>query len=215
MSTSEGHSSGSANSAPAPFPTISPTSAFTPSVSQLGNPVSVASDVLLVINGHHVAVNQSLAAYYNRRKSWLARIFPTALDRVIMDGQLRQATTECELNERLLKLAVDMKYESCREVGEAWVRSLKVGVRQQFTAFVTEQYETMGRKIEEKRVNFSHDMRERYRTLEACRDMPEYAARYKVSLDREIERHFEWLDQLLEGFRSVIDEKVGEYSPGR
>jgi hypothetical protein len=199
-------------SSPAPLPTISTTTPFAPSIGQLGDPSSVASDVLLVINGHHVAVSQNLAAFYSRRKSWLARLFPSALDRVIADAQLRQAKTECDLNERLLALATDMKYESCREVGDAWVKSLKVGVREQFTGFVTERYEAMKNTIEARRVKFGDYMRERYRTLESYGDLPELASGYRGSMDREIEQYFDWLDQLLASFRSVIDEKVGEYA---
>lgn len=193
---------------------ISPptTTGFAPISRQVNDPASVASDVLLVINGHHVRLSQQLAAYYDRKKSWLTKIFPTALDRVLADSQLRQAKTECALNERLLALATEMKYEACREVGEAWVKSLRVGVREQFIVFVTERFQSLKNTIEARRKEFGLYMRDRYKTRETYRDMPELSERYKESMDREIEQYFAWLDQLLSGFQSIIDQKLGEYN---
>lgn len=196
---------------------LDPTSAIsttTPGshIDQLNDPASVASSVLLSINGHHVRVSQRLAAFYTRRKGWLTKLFPTALDRVFDDSELRLARTDCDLNERLLRLATDMRYESCREVGDAWLKSLKVGVREQFTGFVTERYLVLKRIIEARRIEFGHDIRERYRTLDSYRDLPALAERYGASIERDIEQYYDWLDQLLASFRSVIDEKIGEIS---
>ncbi len=192
--------------------TTSATAGFVPSVGQISDPASVARDVLLLVNGHHIQVSRHLATYYHRRKGWLDRFFPTALDSVLADSQLRQAKTDCELNERLLALATQMKFDACREVGEAWVKSLRVGVREQFIAFVTERFQNLKYTIETRRVEFGRYMRDRYRTWESYHDVPELADRYKTSMDREIEQYFEWLDGLLSGFRSIIDEKLGEYN---
>jgi exonuclease VII large subunit len=187
--------------------TITPLDEALP-IGEEGRPTS---RVLRTIAGHHLALTQQLADYYDRRKSWLARIFPTQLDRILMDSQLRQARSECELNERILQLACTMKYEACREVAEVWVKSMRVETRETFFRFVAERTEVLQETIERHRHKFAEQMRARYQNLESYRSMPEFQARYKKSIDEEIESHLSWLDELLGRFRAIVQERVAQY----
>lgn len=172
---------------------------------------AVTSKVLVEIDGHHVEVSRSLADYYARKRSLLVRLFPTKLDKVLQDSQLGQAKTDADLNERMLKLACDLKLAACIETGDAWLKSLKIGVRQRFNDFVTERYASLQATVERRRVEFGEHVRGRYRTLESYRDMPALAAQYEESIGREVESYCIWLDQLLENFRSIVDEKITHY----
>jgi hypothetical protein len=171
-----------------------------------GDPAT--SLVLEGIQSNHVQVSENLQTYVNRRRSFLHKLFPTKLDKVLMDSQLNLARNECELNERLLKLATDLKLEAAREVGDAWVKSLKVDVRQRFIAFITERHVALQNTIEQRRVEFGTHTRQRYQTLETYRDMPVLAARYERGINDDIERYLDWLDQLLERFRNIAHERV-------
>jgi len=169
------------------------------------------SRVLRTIAGHHIALTQQLADYYDRRKSWLSRIFPSELDRILTDSQLRQARNECELNERILQLACTMKYEACREVAEVWVKSMRVETRETFFRFVAERTAVLQDEIERHRRNFAEHMAERYATAERYRAMPEFYARYRQSIEEEIESSLAWLDNLLGRFRGIVEERVAQY----
>ena len=46
---------------------------------------------------------------------------------------------------------------------------------------------------------------------EAINAMPEFQARYKQSIDDEIEAYMAWLDDLLGRFRSIVQERVAQY----
>lgn len=178
------------------------------SIGEEGRP---SSRVLRTIAGHHVALSRQLAAYYDRRKSWLARVFPTKLDQVLLDSQLRQARSECELNERILQLACTMKFEACREVAEVWVKSMRVETRETFFRFVAERTEVLQQTIEQHRQNFAEHMAKRYALAESYGAMPEFQTRYKKSIDDEIEASMAWLDDLLDRFRAIVQERVAQY----
>lgn len=169
------------------------------------------SSVLRTIAGHHIALTQQLAGYYDRRQSWLASIFPTKLDQVLRDSQLRQARSECELNERILALACTMKFEACKEVAEVWVKSMRVETREVFFRFVAERTHELQDTIEEHRRKFAEHMAGRYATAERHQAMPEFYARYRKSIEKEIEAHMTWLDDLLGNFRSIVQERVAQY----
>lgn len=187
--------------------TITPLDEALP-IGEDGRPTS---RVLRMITGHHIALTQRLADYYDRRKSWLARIFPTELDKVLFDAQLRQARSECELNERILQLACTMKYEACREVAEVWVKSMRVETRETFFRFVAERTEILQQTIEDHRLKFAEHMTRRYVTAERFSAMPEFQARYRKSIEDEIEASMAWLDDLLGKFRSIVQERVSHY----
>jgi hypothetical protein len=169
------------------------------------------SRVLRTIAGHHIALTRQLSDYYERRKSWFARIFPTKLDQVLLDSQLRQARSECELNERILQLACTMKFEACREVAEVWVKSMRVETRETFFRFVAERTEVLQETIEQHRQKFAKHMADRYATAERYQAMPEFQARYRKSMEQEIEAYMTWLDDLLAKFRSIVQERVAQY----
>lgn len=177
----------------------------------IGDEGRPTSRVLRTIAGHHVALTQQLADYYERRKSWLARIFPSKLDQVLLDSQLAQARGESELNERILQLACTMKFEACREVAEVWVKSMRVETRETFFRFVAERTEVLQETIEQHRQKFAEHMSGRYATAERYRAMPEFHARYKKSIEDEIEAYMAWLDDLLGKFRSIVQERVAQY----
>lgn len=41
--------------------------------------------------------------------------------------------------------------------------------------------------------------------------MPEFQTRYKKSIDDEIEASMAWLDDLLDRFRAIVQERVAQY----
>jgi hypothetical protein len=177
----------------------------------LGADGQPTSHVLRTIEGHHIELTQQLADYYDRRKSWLARMFPSKLDQVLIDSQLRQSRSECELNERILQLACTMKFEACREVAEVWVKSMRVETRETFFRFVAERTEVLQERIEQHRQKFAEHMAKRYAAVERYGAMPELQARYKISIEDEIEASMAWLDDLLGKFRSIVQERVAQY----
>jgi hypothetical protein len=176
-----------------------------------GDAGTPTSQVLQGIQGNHVRISRKLEEFVNRRRSFLRHLFPTRLDKILADSQLNLARNDCELNERLLKLASDLKLEAAREVGDAWIKSLKVDVRQRFIAFITERYSTLQLTIEERRIEFGAHTRGRYQTLESYSDMPALARRYEQSINDDIERYLEWLDQLLARFRDIVQERVADF----
>jgi hypothetical protein len=169
------------------------------------------SQVLHGIQTNHARLSQNLKEFVNRRRSLLHKLFPTRLDRVLCDSQLNMARNECELNERLLKLATDLKLEAAREVGDAWIKSLTVDVQLRFVAFITERYEALQVTIEQRRVEFGARTRQRYQTLETYRDLPVLATRYEKTINDDIENYLEWLDELLGRFRDIARKRVADF----
>jgi hypothetical protein len=172
---------------------------------------AATSLVLQGIQNNHVRISERLEEFFTRRRPLFQRLFPTRLDKVLADSELNLARTESQLSERLLKLATDLKLEAAREVGDAWVKSLKVDVRQAFIAFITERYDALCNVIEQRRVEFGTRTRERYQTLEKYRDIPPLAGRYEASINKDIEDYLDWLDSLLARFRDIAQERVADF----
>jgi hypothetical protein len=177
----------------------------------LGDDGTATSRVLRTIEGQHLNLSQQLVTFYTRRKSWLHRLFPTKLDKILLDGQLNLAKSECELNERILQLACSMKLEACREVADVWIKSMKVETRETFFNFVSDRTLRLQETIERRRVQFGEHIKKRYATAERYRDMPEFFARYVRSIEDEIEGYLGWLDELLGKFQAIVQERVAQY----
>lgn len=176
---------------------------------------AVTSALATLIDGYHQQVSRNLVEYISRNRSWWARLRPTELDRYLKDTQLNQARTEGEYQERLLVLATDNKLAAAKETADAWLKSLKVGVRERFFDFVTERYGSLQMTLEERRREFGAHIRERYDTLASYKDFPELEAGYRRSLANEVDGFFVWVDGLLGRFRSIVDEGVGDYHTPR
>jgi hypothetical protein len=176
-----------------------------------GNGKPTTAGVLRTIEGQHVTVSSQVAEFAARKKSLLARIFPIKLDQVLADAQLNAARTDCDLNQRILELACTMKYEACRETADTWVKSLKVENRGEFFKFVSERLLALGQTIEKRRIEFGTHMKQRYVQVDAYADMPEFQQRYKRSIETEVDATLDWLDELLQRFRSIVQERVVQY----
>lgn len=179
------------------------------------NAEAVTSALATLIDGYHQQVSRNLVEYITRNRSWWAKLRPTELDRYLKDTQLNQARTEGEYQERLLALATDNKLAAAKETADAWLKSMKVGVRENFFAFVTQRYESLQVTLEERRREFGAHIRQRYAELASYKDFPELEAGYRRSLAAEVEGYFIWVDGLLDRFRSIVDEGVGDYHAPR
>jgi hypothetical protein len=167
--------------------------------------------VLYFIEGKHHAVSSQLANYANRRKSLLAKLFPTDLDKVLADGQLNAARTACEFNNRMLSLACSMKYGACKETADTWLKSLKVDNRSKFFVFVTAKLLELGETIETRRTDFAEHIGRRYAHAKQYESMPEFHARYLKSIDKETDDTLLWLDELLSQFRGIVQERITQF----
>jgi hypothetical protein len=173
---------------------------------------STGSRVLQTIDAGHNQMSQQFADYYARNRSFLERIFPTKLDRILRDGQLALAKSDQEINLRLHDLMCEAKYAAVLESAECWVKTLKVETRQRFIQFITVHKTELRQTIEEHRVKFADHIMARYATAEKYHAIPALYGRYLKSVQDEIEADFGWLDGLLTKFSAIVDEGLQTYS---
>ena len=167
--------------------------------------------LLRVVEEHHQEVSSRLASYSERRKNFLQRLFPTELDRVLMDAQLNEARTDCELDQRILSLACSIKFEACKEAADTFIKSLKVENRGAFFDFVSARLLELQDKLEKHRIELGDQIRRRYSQAETYADMPAYQAVYAKSIQNEFESTLLFFDELLAGFRGIIKERVAQF----
>ncbi len=172
---------------------------------------TTTSRILQTINGNQVQISEQLAKYYARNKTFLARLFPTGLDRVLSDGQLNLAKSQVDLDLRVYALAATMKYAVCREVAESWVKSMRVETKGAFFTFVTGKMEELRETIEQRRITFGDHVKKRYATLETLGEIPVFQEEYRESVENEIKAELGMLDDLLEKFRATMQEGLEKF----
>ncbi len=168
-------------------------------------------DDMMSVN--HDQASARVNDYLKRNYTLAERLFShRPLSKLITNVKLREAETEMEFRHELLKLSSTFKLQAINEKYDIMLKSIKVDMREKFSAFVTAKQANLRETITCEQDRFLTGTKEKYDKLAACASYPSLAARYEQSIEKEVERYFDWLDKLMDSFMKITEEKLKEYS---
>ena len=172
------------------------------------SPITFPSEIAAVIDENRVNVDRNFQDYLERNRSFLHRIFPTKMDRLLCDAEMRRAQTDCDRHLRMLELAYATKYEACEEQANAWLQTQKVETRTRVAGHLAANLITLAQEIETHRQGYATHISQRYDNLERFSIHPNLRLAMEDSINQDIAKTINWLDSLLEGYRSIHLERV-------
>lgn len=184
------------------------------SVPRTQSVMAFPSEIETVIDQNRLNTDRNFQDYLERNRSFLSRIFPNKMDRLLRDAEMRRAQTDCDRHLRMLELAYATKYEACEEMANAWLQSQKVEIRTRVASVLAANLIILSRDIESYRQGYAEHIAKRYEALDSHSVHPKLRDAMENSINQDIDKTICWLDSLLEGYRKIHLERVIAPSPG-
>lgn len=159
---------------------------------------------------NHFEISERVAGYFRQEVPLLRMFFPTKLQKLVKDAELREAKTELEFKQALLSRAIDFELEAIHEKYEVWAKVLKVQFRFQFSEFVTAREAELRQTIDQRREGYLEGAQKRQELYEKYRGL-QAAEHFRNSIETEDQEYFLWLDRILTNFRSIVEERIKKF----
>jgi len=145
-------------------------------------------------------------------KPLLRRLFPNKMDKLIavMERNTIQEAMQFKLN--LYKLNTQFMLEGMREKYDAALKMIKAEYRSQVAAFMMSKLEGVSKDVQNRQYTFIQMVREKNQFLKTMSDLPSTAERYAAQIEREQDRYFNFLEQLVMNFENIIREELIKFS---
>jgi hypothetical protein len=89
---------------------------------------------------------------------------------------------------------------------------IKSEYRSQVAAFMMSKLEAITKDVRDRQFSFIQIIREKNQFLLTMSDIPSTAARYSEQIEREQDRYFNFLEQLVINFENIISEELKKFS---
>ena len=160
----------------------------------------------------HTQAAQYVAALESKQRGWISRYFTDrGLTHVLQDAKVQTVKDFSEYQRNLFRLATDARLDMAHSMVLAMTRELKVGNQQRFTAMVLDKHESLRRTVQTKRESFLDEMDVALANTERYSHRPWLMDRAVASHQKEVEQYFDWVDQLLNDFMKLTQERLAEY----
>lgn len=165
---------------------------------------------LMIRNAQHIDNKTKLLMEEN--KPLLRKIFPTKMDRVIAEMEQNIVKEALQFRLNLYKLNTQFMLEGMREKYDAALKMIKAEYRSQVAAFMMSKLEELSKDVQMRQYTFIGMIREKSQFMKTMSDIPLTAERYAVQIEREQDRYFNFLEQLVVNFENIINEELRKFS---
>lgn len=145
-------------------------------------------------------------------KPLLRRIFPNKMDRLIAEMERNTIQESMQFRHNLYKLNTQFMLEGMREKYDAALKMIKAEYRSQVAAFMMSKLEGLSKDVQNRQYAFIQMIREKNQFLKTMADIPSTAQRYATQIEREQDRYFNFLEQLVINFENIIREELRKFS---
>lgn len=165
---------------------------------------------LMIRNAQNVDARTTMLMQEN--KGVIRRLFPTKLDRLMAEMERNTVKEAMEFRLNLYKLNTQFMLEGMREKYDAALKMIKAEYRSQVAAFMMSKLEGLSKDVQNRQFAFIQMVREKSQFLKTMSDIPSTAERYAVQIEREQDRYFNFLEQLVVNFENIIREELKKFS---
>jgi len=145
-------------------------------------------------------------------KPLLRRIFPNKMDKVIAEMERNTIQESLQFRLNLYKLNTQFMLEGMREKYDAALKMIKAEYRSQVASFMMSKLEGLSKDVQNRQYTFIGMIREKNQFLKTLGDIPTTAERYAIQIEREQDRYFNFLEQLVINFENIIREELRKFS---
>jgi len=145
-------------------------------------------------------------------KPLLRKIFPNKMDKLIAEMERNTVQESMQFRLNLYKLNTQFMLEGMREKYDAALKMIKAEYRSQVAAFMMSKLEGLSKDVQNRQYTFIQMVREKNQFLKTMADIPSTAQRYAAQIEREQDRYFNFLEQLVINFENIIREELRKFS---
>ena len=165
---------------------------------------------LMISNAQHIDSRTRLLMEEN--KPLLRKIFPNKMDKLIAEMERNTVQEALQFRLNLYKLNTQFMLEGMREKYDAALKMIKAEYRSQVAAFMMSKLEGLSKDVQLRQYTFIGMVREKSQFLKTMSDIPSTAERYAVQIEREQDRYFNFLEQLVMNFENIIRDELKKFS---
>ena len=162
-----------------------------------------ANEIVKHLNNSH----PTTARLATQNRSFLSKLFPTKLDAILKESELRQAKTESEFREKALQIVKRAQLQSIREMYNQYLIKGKGDLRQDRTRFFAEQSETLEREINKITNAFYTEIQRQHEAMEKL-SLPFLREKEEARIMASVDRYLEAVDKLMSDFNNILFEDV-------
>lgn len=145
-------------------------------------------------------------------KPLLRKFFPTKMDKLLNEMQRNEVKESMTFRLNLYKLASQYRLDSVRELYNSRLMVLKGHYRQQVASFMMSKLQELNHDVESRQYTFIEMIKQKYAYLGTLSSYPAMAKRYEVQIEREQDRFFVFLEQLLIKYEGIINEELKKFN---
>jgi len=165
---------------------------------------------LMIRNAQHIDTRTKMLMEEN--KPLLRKIFPNKMDKLIAEMERNTVQEALQFRLNLYKLNTQFMLEGMREKYDAALKMIKAEYRSQVAAFMMSKLEGLSKDVQLRQYTFIGMVREKSQFLKTMSDIPSTGERYAVQIEREQDRYFNFLEQLVMNFENIIREELKKFS---
>lgn len=145
-------------------------------------------------------------------KPLLRKFFPTKMDKLLNEMQKNEVKESMSFRLNLYKLSSQYRLDSVRELYNSRLMVLKSHYREQVASFMMSKLQELNIQVESRQYTFIEMIKNKYSYLATLNDYPAMGKRYEVQIEREQDRFFSFLEQLLIKYEAIINEELKKFN---
>jgi len=165
---------------------------------------------LMIRNAHNV--DAKTKALMEENKPLLRKLFPNKMDKLIAELERNTVQEGMQFRLNLYRLNTQFMLEGMREKYDAALKMIKAEYRSQVAVFMMSKLEGLSKDVQNRQYTFIQMVREKNQFLKTMGDIPATAERYALQLEREQDRYFNFLEQLVMNFENIIREELRKFN---
>lgn len=169
-------------------------------ISEAANPVAANKKNIVKIDANAVSI-------VDREAGFLARMFPSPIEKAKAESQLKMVKTETEFRERVLLIFRDTQMQAMREAYDVYLKQLKVEGRGNTATYIAKKLADLEAGINVETDRMIELLEERYDRLNRIKN-DGIRAQEKVRLDEVLSGFYTTTRKLTDDFRNIVHEDV-------
>jgi hypothetical protein len=134
------------------------------------------------------------------------------MDKLISEMERNTVQEALQFRLNLYKLNTQFILEGMREKYDTALKMIKAEYRSQVAVFMMSKLEGLSKDVQNRQYTFIQMVREKNQFLKTMADIPSTADRYALQIEREQDRYFDFLEQLVMNFENIIREELRKFN---
>jgi len=151
--------------------------------------------------------NHKTTIIIDKHRSFLQRLFPTNLQRMLNKSDLTQAATELESREKAFKVAKEAQLHSIKDMYNDFLVRGKGDIRKERTVFFVQKLQELEVEIGKINDSFTLLIQEQQVKIDEIK-VPLLKQFAEKQIEKSMERFFDTVNKLMADFQNILNEEI-------